>query len=1015
MVKTPNKEGIMSRLKATALVLIVVLMAWGTGISYAHDDGGGGSALSPPTVTGELVDEGDCHYAARLSWNAVPGATSYLIYNADNDDYLGQTTSTTALVRNLTPGRQYHFYVKSHGDTGNSEKSNIVMIYAPECDSGGIPSAPCNLNSQVVDKGNCEYEVHLGWCAVSGATSYKIYEMEGDVLYPLGTVTSNSATITGVEAGHTYHLAVTAINDSGESDLSSVVTVTIPGCGSGGGTSTLPAPQHLTYNLTCSSVQGCYTISLSWDAVSGATSYTAYCTKNGETRTYNSTVTNAVFGPTCSSHYLYTYSCYVIARNSQGESDKSNVVTFQEPDCGGGLSPAPTDNTVTTTVSNANDLTNALNNAANNGKPDVIVMNPGTYNGNFIYVSTNGDNQPLTIKGTSGTSPSSIIIDAGKTGSGITLIDTNPSHTNSNFTVSGITVQNGKAPSSNNAGGGINITTSGNISVSNTITRNNSAGQGGGISAAPIRTSGSSVIISGNSLSGNTATTGGGGLVVTSPSGNQVSVSGNTIASNNGGPLGGGILISIASGSSGGSSGGLVISGNSISSNSATSGGGIAVTSPSGTATVNIGGNSISSNTATTGGGISVSGAVQGTISSNTLNNNNANQGGGGLSIASTGSLTVSGNTINSNSAPAGGGVMVSSGTITLVNNIVSANTARSGGGGGVSVTPSASSALVLINNLISGNSAPQGGGVGMSSTTSGVPAVLINNTIVGNTATSGTGSGVHLVVPAGSSSSTTGLLVNNIIRRTSASVGSTDISISMGTASSGGGGTIPPGILHSVKTMATTTNGLVVSHNNFFSESAVDLPVSLDSTNTYSDPGFVNEAAGDYHLSAASPLKDSGEVVSGMGSTDFEGDPRILGSAPDIGADEYIPERIEKLYPPNGTERHYSGDLSQDGLLVFAWYLPKTNTSVAGYNLHLALIYPGGSTAAEGDIFLDSSTGLIVLNDYGIAGWVLPLDETTWNALEDWEIDWSATGCTKANDKSSGVAGTTWGTFVIK
>ncbi len=898
-------------LTSTAIILGII---WVSNLSLACDDGGG-TVLSPPTVTGTLVDEGDCHYKIKLSWNAVPGATSYLIYNADNDDYLGQTTYTSVYVTNIQPDKQYRFYVKSHGDTGNSEKSNIVMVYAPPC-GGAALTPPCNLHASVTDLGDCKYKVNLNWCSVSGATSYTVYNMVGDVLYEIGTVKTNSASITNVEAGESYTFAVTASDGTHNSELSDPVSVTIPQCG--GGTPTPPPP-----------------------------------------------------------------------------------------------TPGP-NGWVSTTVSNSNDFQNALNAAANNGKPDEIVLNPGTYNGPFSYDSTNGDNQPLTIKGASGASPSSIIVDGGQKGSTLTITDTNPAHTNSHFTVTGITVQNGKAPSSNNKGGGINVTTPGNISVSSTIVKNNSAGQGGGVSAAPIRTSGGSVIISGNTMSGNAATTGGGGLSI-SAGGNQVSVSGNTISSNNGGSMGGGVLISIA-GTSGTSGGGITISGNSLSSNQASSGGAIAVNSPSSSGVVNIGSNTISSNSASTsGGGISFAGAIQGVLSGNTLNNNRANQGGGGISIATSGQVTAISNTISGNTAPAGGGVMVNGGTTTLVNNIISGNSASSGGGGGVAVSPSASGALVLINNLISGNSAPQGGGVGISTTssTTGVPAVLINNTIVSNSATSGTGNQVRLVIPTGSSSTTSGIFVNNIIRRTSASTGSTDVAVSLGSTSSGGSGRVPPGFA-SLYSKATP-EGLVVSHNNFFSESVVDLSTSLDSTNTYSDPGFVDAANGDYHLTASSPLRDSGERVDGMGETDFEGDPRVLGSAPDVGADEYIPERIEKLYPPNGAERHYSGDLSQDGLLVFAWYLPKSSSGVAGYNLHLALSYPGGSEVAEGDAFLTTSTGLVVLEEYDIAGWVLSLDETTWNALKGWEIDWSATACTKVNDKTSGVAGTTWGTFTIQ
>jgi hypothetical protein len=48
----------------------------------------------------------------------------------------------------------------------------------------------------------------------------------------------------------------------------------------------------------------------------------------------------------------------------------------------------------------------------------------------------------------------------------------------------------------------------------------------------------------------------------------------------------------------------------------------------------------------------------------------------------------------------------------------------------------------------------------------------------------------------------------------------------------------------------------------------------------------FVNAAAGNYHLSAASPAIDRGQSLSTV-TTDFEGQPRPQGAASDVGADE--------------------------------------------------------------------------------------------------------------------------------
>ncbi len=56
---------------------------------------------------------------------------------------------------------------------------------------------------------------------------------------------------------------------------------------------------------------------------------------------------------------------------------------------------------------------------------------------------------------------------------------------------------------------------------------------------------------------------------------------------------------------------------------------------------------------------------------------------------------------------------------------------------------------------------------------------------------------------------------------------------------------------------------------------------------NIDADPLFAHEAAGDCHLTWDSPCRDSGDSSAVHGAADFEGDPRIVGDAVDMGADE--------------------------------------------------------------------------------------------------------------------------------
>ncbi len=56
-------------------------------------------------------------------------------------------------------------------------------------------------------------------------------------------------------------------------------------------------------------------------------------------------------------------------------------------------------------------------------------------------------------------------------------------------------------------------------------------------------------------------------------------------------------------------------------------------------------------------------------------------------------------------------------------------------------------------------------------------------------------------------------------------------------------------------------------------------------------DPSFVDPSNGDHRLAAGSPMIDAGDpsFSAGAGETDLDGDPRVVGTQVDIGADEML------------------------------------------------------------------------------------------------------------------------------
>ena len=59
--------------------------------------------------------------------------------------------------------------------------------------------------------------------------------------------------------------------------------------------------------------------------------------------------------------------------------------------------------------------------------------------------------------------------------------------------------------------------------------------------------------------------------------------------------------------------------------------------------------------------------------------------------------------------------------------------------------------------------------------------------------------------------------------------------------------------------------------------------------SNQSADPLFANAAGGDFHQLAGSPTIDAGTADPFNGFSDFDGQPRLIGAAPDIGADEFF------------------------------------------------------------------------------------------------------------------------------
>ncbi|MFC9398772.1 chitinase [Streptomyces sp. NPDC057027] len=129
--------------------------------------------------------------------------------------------------------------IYTHGWYGTpAYQADDLSLYGPGGDQVQLPTAPTGLTAG----SPTSTSVPLGWTAVTGATSYNVYQGSTKVQ----TVTGTTATVSGLTASTPYTFQVTAVNSAGESPKSAAVTATTTS-GSGGGGGGLPAHALVGY------------------------------------------------------------------------------------------------------------------------------------------------------------------------------------------------------------------------------------------------------------------------------------------------------------------------------------------------------------------------------------------------------------------------------------------------------------------------------------------------------------------------------------------------------------------------------------------------------------------------------------------------------------------------------------------------------------------------------------------------------------------------------------------------
>lgn len=227
--------------------------------------------------------------SVTINWEPVTGATSYdLEFN--NQVYNLSTTSKT--ITGLSPNTSYNYRVRVNNADGSSSYSSMMTVFT-------TPLAPPTPTVTVTPT-----SVMFSWAKVLGASSYDI--LFNNEIY---NVTSTVKTITGLTPKTTYSYAMRSNNAYGSSNYSATRTVKT-------GVILLSPPTGISATSTTNSV------TVQWNAVSGATSYDLLFAG----QTYRVTETSkTITGLKHSTDYLYC----VRANNADGSGNYSAASTIK--------------------------------------------------------------------------------------------------------------------------------------------------------------------------------------------------------------------------------------------------------------------------------------------------------------------------------------------------------------------------------------------------------------------------------------------------------------------------------------------------------------------------------------------------------------------------------------------------------------------------------------------------------------------------------------------------------------
>jgi fibronectin type 3 domain-containing protein len=261
--------------------------------------------LSPTNLTATAGNN-----QVALNWSSSFNATGYTVYRGTAS---GQTITSIGTTTNLTTytdttalnGHIYYYVVTATNASGESAYSNEASATLT-----GPPGAPIGLAAASISAS----QITLTWSSAPLANTISIWRSpDGSTNWTqIASVGSHTVTYTdsGLSANTAYYYYLQSIGTVGNSPPTSTVSAT----------TWVAAPTGLT------ATSGLGQVSLTWNAVAGATGYNVKRATNAGTFTTLSSPTATSYTDTTGTNGTVYY--YIVtATNTLGESAASNTVS----------------------------------------------------------------------------------------------------------------------------------------------------------------------------------------------------------------------------------------------------------------------------------------------------------------------------------------------------------------------------------------------------------------------------------------------------------------------------------------------------------------------------------------------------------------------------------------------------------------------------------------------------------------------------------------------------------------